>query len=182
MLCPLGVCSPFLLPNALSPVLCLQESSLFPKRVGTSWEAPKLCCAKCRGELTWGILLRGPGGSGEGAVCGHSSCTSPLVMVIYCHSSCLLPWGQRGSHPLLPISSPLPARHILSQWLPHSWQLVPFQSLPGGLLWHSQLLLLPVIGRMPAGSQILPFSFLASLQGRAKGFCHLQPEDGWCPL
>lgn len=49
---PWGVCSPFLLLNALSPVLCLQESFLFPKRVETSWETPKLCSAKCRGELT----------------------------------------------------------------------------------------------------------------------------------
>lgn len=144
MLCPLGVHSPFLPPNALGPVLCPQESSLLPERVGAPWETSKtvLCQVVVQGWAEWGsaqgcCLLWG----------GHSSCTSPHVMVIVTTAVCSPARGQRGSHPLLPTSL-LPARHILSHWLPHSWWLEPFQSLPGGHLWHSQLLSLPVTGGM----------------------------------
>lgn len=123
MLCPLGVCSHFLPPNALGLVLCAQESSLFPKRMRAPWEAPKNCAVPSGGAQ---VLLRGPGGCGEGTVCRHSSCTSSLVMVTVTYSR-LFPCGQRGSHPLL-LTSLMTARHILSHCLPHSWQLEPLQS------------------------------------------------------
>lgn len=155
---------------------CVGSCSVFsgiisvPKESGGTVGSPKNCDVPRGGAgVSSGALPRGPGGSEEGTVCGHSSCHH------YCHYSCLFPQAQRVSHPLLltsqthpePLAAPFLAAGALSK-----------------LSWGSALAFpAPLTGnernnhRWDAGWELdtpLHVPGPASLHRRAKGFCYLK--------
>lgn len=123
--------------------------------------------------MSSGALLRGPGGSGEGTVCGHSSCTSLWSWLL--SPQLLVPPGSEGFPPpapalctasqthLEPLAAPFLAAGALSK---PSWG--SSLAFPAPLTGNERT----VAGGMQGGSWMLPFMFLAQhpCTGEPKGF------------
>lgn len=127
---PWGSAVPFFLPVCWI-LFCVHRNHLCSQREwGHHGKPKKLHCARwwCRGEPTW-VLLKGPVDVGRGQCVVTAPAHPPWSWLL--SLQLFVPLGSEGFHPLL-LTSLLPARHISSHWLPHSWQLEPFQSLPGG--------------------------------------------------